>query len=238
MNGTHLSNRLQTVANFVKPGARLADIGSDHAYLPVYLAQQGVTSFAIAGEVVKGPYLNAVSEIKTENLINVIQARLANGLFAIEPSDQIDTITIAGMGGTLIAEILEQGQARLSHQERLILQPNVGEDNVRRWLATHQYQIVAERILAEDGHIYEIIVADPADYDVTYTENELKFGPFLLQENSSVLKSKWRQEQTRLNQVITTMQQAKNAPADKIAEFKKQSRQIQEVVLDEGSHIN
>lgn len=233
MNGTHLSNRLQTVADFVKPGARLADIGSDHAYLPVHLAKQGVIQAAVAGEVVKGPYHNAVSEIDDEQLTDVITARLADGLAAIQPDDQIDTIVIAGMGGTLITNILESGKAHLPHHERLILQPNVGEDHVRRWLQDNYYQIVAERILAEDGHIYEIIVADPTDHAVKYSAEELKFGPFLLQEKSPVLKTKWRSEQTRLQQVIATMKQAKNAPEAKIQEFEQECQQIQEVILNE-----
>lgn len=234
MNGTHLSNRLQTVADFVSPGARLADIGSDHAYLPVHLAKQGIVERAIAGEVVKGPYHNAETEIENEHLTGVITARLADGLAAILPEDYIDTITIAGMGGTLITNILESGKSHLTHHERLILQPNVGEDNVRRWLQANRYQIVAERILAEDGHIYEIIVADPVETPVTYTATELKFGPYLLREKSPVLQQKWRQEQARLDQVIATMKQAKNAPQAKIAAFKRERDQIQEVILNEG----
>lgn len=232
MNGTHLSNRLQTVADFVKADARVADIGSDHAYLPVHLAQQGQLSYGVAGEVVRGPYENAAVEIQVEGLTDRIIPRLADGLAAIQPDDNIDTVTICGMGGTLIAKILEAGQAHLTHTERLILQPNVGEDNVRRWLQDHAYEIQAERILEEDGHIYEIIVADPVTTPVQYTPIELKFGPFLLQEKSPVLQQKWRREQARLDQVITTMKQAKNAPAAKIAEFQAQRDQIQEVILN------
>lgn len=234
MNGTHLSARLQTVADFVPTGARLADIGSDHAYLPVHLAKAGQLTHAIAGEVVKGPFENAEQEISLEGLTAVITARLADGLAAIKPEDQIDTVTIAGMGGTLIATILEQGKGHLNHHERLILQPNVGEDNVRRWLQANRYQIIAERILAEDGHIYEIIVADPVAKTVVYTDNELKFGPFLLTEKSPVLKAKWQRESQRLGQVIKTMQQAKHAPQSKIADFQAQQQLIQEVILDES----
>lgn len=234
MNASHLSLRLQTVADFVQPGARLADIGSDHAYLPVHLAKQGLLTKAVAGEVVRGPYENAVSEIKKEGLENVIMARLANGLAAIKSDDQIDTITIAGMGGTLITQILDAGVDRLRHEERLILQPNVGEDNVRQWLQNHDYGIIAERILAEDGHIYEIIVSDPVDTPTTFNPTQLKFGPFLLQEKSPVLQDKWRKEQARLDDVIATMQHAQQAPQAKIDAFIAQRNQIQEVILNEG----
>ncbi len=153
---------------------------------------------------------------------------------AIKPEDQIDTITIAGMGGTLITQILDAGVDRLRHEERLILQPNVGEDNVRQWLQNHDYGIIAERILAEDGHIYEIIVADPVDTPTTFNPTQLKFGPFLLQEKSPVLQDKWRKEQARLDDVIATMQHAQQAPQAKIDAFIAQRNQIQEVILNEG----
>ena len=99
MDARQLSKRLEEVASFVPDGARLADIGSDHAYLPAYLALNGKIAFAVAGEVVKGPFENAQHEIKKEGLEAKVKARLANGLAAIEANDQIDTVTICGMGG-------------------------------------------------------------------------------------------------------------------------------------------
>lgn len=97
-----------------------------------------------------------------------------------------------------------------------------------------RYGIIAERILAEDGHIYEIIVADPVDTPTTFNPTQLKFGPFLLQEKSPVLQDKWRKEQARLDDVIATMQHAQQAPQAKIDAFIAQRNQIQEVILNEG----
>ncbi|ORN20456.1 tRNA (adenine(22)-N(1))-methyltransferase [Lentilactobacillus parabuchneri] len=132
MNSTHLSKRLQTVSDHVEPGSRLADIGSDHAYLPIYLAKNHIIDYGVVGEVAKGPLSNAISEITKENLLDVLHPRLADGLAAIEPDDQVDAITIAGMGGNLITHILEAGRDKLSGNEKLILQPNVGEPVVKR----------------------------------------------------------------------------------------------------------
>ena len=90
-----------------------------------------------------------------------IIVRLANGLDAIEPEDQIDVISICGMGGTLIRDILEAGRKnRLTGKERLVLQPNIGEPTLRRWLMANDYSIIDETIVEENRKLYEIIVAE------------------------------------------------------------------------------
>ena len=109
MNENQLSKRLATVGDLIPRGSRLADIGSDHAYLPVALMLENKLSFAVAGEVVEGPYQSAKTQVSKSNLTDKIIVRLANGLDAIEPEDQIDVISICGMGGTLIRDILEAG---------------------------------------------------------------------------------------------------------------------------------
>ena len=142
MDSIHLSPRLAAVASFVPKGARLADIGSDHAYLPANLLINNKISFAIAGEVAKGPYENAQHEIVRRALTIQLEARLANGLAAIKDEDHIDTVTIAGMGGVLITEILEAGFSRAKRFETLILQPNTDEHIVRTWLNNHSCHLV------------------------------------------------------------------------------------------------
>ena len=140
---TRLSKRLRAVAAFVQQGSRLADVGSDHAYLPLFLVEKGIIDYAVAGEVVQGPYQSALTNVAQAGKEKLIQVRLANGLSAIESSDQIDTITIAGMGGRLIADILEAGMDKLVGVQRLILQPNNREDELRIWLQEQDFQIVA-----------------------------------------------------------------------------------------------
>lgn len=184
----HLSARLACVASLVSAGARVADIGSDHAYLPAALVLDGKIDFAIAGEVVKGPYENAVHEIKDHQLEGQVIPRLADGLAAIEPADKVDTITIAGMGGSLIASILEKDKNKLTGIKRLVLQPNVGESQLREWLMNNHYQIMNEKIIEEDNHIYEIIVAEPSVVPFRYSKYELDFGPFLLENKGPVFR--------------------------------------------------
>ncbi|WP_332381719.1 tRNA (adenine(22)-N(1))-methyltransferase TrmK [Lactococcus cremoris] len=203
MNEIKLSKRLKAVADYVDKGAKLANIGSDHAYLPTYLVQKNEVEFAVAGEVVKGPFEIAKNHVAQANLKENIQVRLANGLAAIENVDKIDTIVIAGMGGILISEILEAGKGKLSSVKRLILQANNHEDTLRQWLTEHQFVIKAEQILLEAGKFYEIIVAEPTtNENPVLSANDLLFGPFLSKEKSVIFQQKWQKELNTLNKII------------------------------------
>ena len=203
MNEIKLSKRLKAVADYVDKGARLADIGSDHAYLPTYLVQKNEVEFAVAGEVVKGPFEIAKNHVAQANLKENIQVRLANGLAAIENVDKIDTIVIAGMGGILISEILEAGKGKLSSVKRLILQANNHGDTLRQWLIEHQFVIKAEQILLEASKFYEIIVAEPTtNENPVLSANDLLFGPFLSKEKSVIFQQKWQKELNTLNKII------------------------------------
>ena len=191
-----ISKRLETVASFVPQGAVLLDVGSDHAYLPIELVEKGHIDRAIAGEVVVGPYQSAVKNVESHGLTEKIQVRLANGLAAFEEADPVSVITIAGMGGRLIATILEDGLDKLATVERLILQPNNREDELRSWLQEHGFQIIAESILEEAGKFYEIIVAEAGEMNLSATD--VRFGPFLSKEVSPVFIQKWQKEAAKL----------------------------------------
>ena len=230
----HLSARLACVASLVSAGARVADIGSDHAYLPAALVLDGKIDFAIAGEVVKGPYENAVHEIKDHQLEGQVIPRLADGLAAIEPADKVDTITIAGMGGSLIASILEKDKNKLTGIKRLVIQPNVGESQLREWLMNNHYQIMNEKIIEEDNHIYEIIVAEPSVVPFRYSKYELDFGPFLLENKGPVFRKKWQEYLQREAHVIDQMQKAQQPPVKKINEINQFLSQVKEAIADDN----
>ena len=191
-----ISKRLELVASFVPQGAILLDVGSDHAYLPIELVERGKIESAIAGEVVEGPYQSAVKNVEAHGLKEKIQVRLANGLAAFEEADQVSVITIAGMGGRLIARILEEGLDKLANVERLILQPNNREDDLRIWLQENGFQIVAESILEEAGKFYEILVVEVGQMKLS--ASDVRFGPFLSKEVSPVFVQKWQKEAEKL----------------------------------------
>ena len=191
-----ISKRLELVASFVPQGAVLLDVGSDHAYLPIELVEKEKIERAIAGEVVEGPYQSAVKNVESHGLKEKIQVRLANGLAAFEEADQVSVITIAGMGGRLIATILEEGLDKLANVERLILQPNNREDDLRIWLQANGFQIIAESILKESGKFYEILVVEAGQMNLS--ASDVCFGPFLSKETSPVFIQKWQKEAAKL----------------------------------------
>lgn len=217
-----ISKRLETVASFVPQGAVLLDVGSDHAYLPIELVEKGRIERAIAGEVVVGPYQSAVKNVESHGLTEKIQVRLANGLAAFEESDQVSVITIAGMGGHLIATILEEGLDKLANVERLILQPNNREDDLRSWLQDHGFQIISESILEEAGKFYEILVVVVGQMELS--ASDVRFGPFLAREVSPVFIQKWQKEVSKLGfalgQIPEKNHEERRVLADKIQAIK------------------
>ena len=217
-----ISKRLELVASFVPQGAVLLDVGSDHAYLPIELVEKGKIERAIAGEVVEGPYQSAVKNVESHGLKEKIQVRLANGLAAFEEEDQVTVITIAGMGGRLIATILEEGLDKLSNIQRLILQPNNREDDLRIWLQDNVFQIVAESILEEAGKFYEILVVEAGQMKLS--ASDVRFGPFLSKEVSPVFVQKWQREAAKLEVALSQIPEKNLAErqilADKIQAIK------------------
>ena len=217
-----ISKRLELVASFVPQGAILLDVGSDHAYLPIELVERGQIKIAIAGEVVEGPYQSAVKNVEAHGLKEKIQVRLANGLAAFEEEDQVTVITIAGMGGRLIATILEEGLDKLSNIQRLILQPNNREDDLRIWLQDNVFQIVAESILEEAGKFYEILVVEAGQMELS--ASDVRFGPFLSKEVSPVFVQKWQREAAKLEVALSQIPEKNLAErqilADKIQAIK------------------
>jgi tRNA (adenine22-N1)-methyltransferase len=154
-----ISTRLREIAERLPSGCKFADIGSDHGLLPIYAIKQGIALSAVAGEVNEGPLEAARRGVLSNGVQDSIAVRKGDGLAVIE-AGEVDTITISGMGGALIASILADGVAKLAGVKRLILQPNMAEAAVRRWLLEQNWLITDEIILEEDGKIYEIITAD------------------------------------------------------------------------------
>ena len=206
MNAQNLSKRLETVASFVPKGAIVADIGSDHAYLPCYLVHKGIVSKAIAGEVVKGPYESAMKQVKLEGLGNHITVRLADGLKAINKEDHVDTITIAGMGGPLIVSILEKTPEVVTDAKRLILQPNIHAKVIRQWALKNQWTIIDEEILEEDDKIYEILVLEKGN--MTLNEQQILLGQHLMAKKNDVFTEKWTKEIENWKRVLLSIQKA------------------------------
>ena len=227
-----LGERLTRVSSFVPNGSKVCDVGSDHAYLPVYLIQNDQISCAIAGEVVEGPYLSAKQTVRDYRMEDRIEVRLGDGLKILSKEDEITAVTICGMGGELISRILEAGYSggHLNGRERLILQPNVAEHLVREWLMSHSYHIVEETVVEDNRRLYEIIVAEPVGKRVEYTELELKYGPILLKESSELSVSKWNRMNRKNKEILEQLQRSKTPQHERIEQFEKAFNELQGVI--------
>ncbi|WP_035343588.1 tRNA (adenine(22)-N(1))-methyltransferase [Alkalihalobacillus hemicellulosilyticus] len=235
MNEVQLSERLLAVAEQVPEGAKLADIGSDHAYLPCYLSLQNKVQFAVAGEVNEGPYQSAKAQVKRLRLEGDISVRKGDGLHVMMPGE-VDVITICGMGGGLISTILEEGKDKLEGITRLILQPNVTAHLIRNWLRRRNWKLIDESILEEDGKIYEILVAERGDDQEVYLDNEevkMLVGPYLMKEKSTVFRKKWELEIEGWKRIIRSLEKAKQEEKEilrKKMELKKTIEMVEEVI--------
>lgn len=230
LNEHTLSMRLERVAAHVPAGARLADIGSDHGYLPVALMRRGVIAAAVAGEVALKPFRSAERTVHENGLDSRITVRLASGLAAVEAEDGITAISICGMGGETIRDILDSGKARLSGQERLILQPNGGEQPLRQWLMDNGYRIVCEELLQENRFVYEIIVAERSGV-VSYSAEELYFGPLQMQARTPVFLGKWQRILRYKQRTLTDLARARHAvPEGKLQEMQQQAQWIADLL--------
>jgi tRNA (adenine22-N1)-methyltransferase len=230
LNEHTLSMRLERVAANVPMGARLADIGSDHGYLPVALMRRGVIEAAVAGEVAITPFQAAERTVRENGLEQHVTVRLADGLAAIKPADAITAISVCGMGGETIRDILDSGQAYLSGRERLILQPNGGEQPLRHWLMENGYTILSEELLRENRFYYEIIVAERAT-PVSYSAEQLYFGPVQMQARSPLFLAKWQRMLRQKQKTLASFERARQAvPEDKAQEIAQQARWITELL--------
>lgn len=151
-----LTPRLRAVAELVPNGAAIADIGTDHAYLPVWLLLEGKITRAVAADLREGPLARAKLTAKEHDCRENISFRLCDGLSGITP-EEADTIVIAGMGGETIAAILEQAPWTKNEAYTLVLQPMSAQNDLRRWLWKHGYGIKTEQIIREGDKLYNIL---------------------------------------------------------------------------------
>lgn len=201
----HLSKRLTALANMVTDGNRLADIGTDHGYIPIYLCQTGKIPSALAMDIGKGPLQQAQTHIAEHGLSEQIKTRLSDGMAALQ-FGEADTILITGMGGGLVMKILSEGAEKLTGKEELILQPQSEIALVREFLRVRNFQILNEDMILEDGKYYPMmkVSQQKAAEQTKILPQEVAdaFGPVLLQKRHPVLKEWLERELRTTNSVI------------------------------------
>ncbi|ORX24346.1 SAM-dependent methyltransferase [Thermoanaerobacterium sp. PSU-2] len=181
-----LSQRLNSIVKMIKLHSKVADIGTDHGYIPVYLYLNGISDYIIASDVKSASLNKAIDVIKKHNLSENIIVRLGDGLSVLRPNE-VDTAVIAGMGGILISDILEKDKSIASTVERFILQPMTASDHLRRYIYENGYLIVDEDLVFEKGKFFEIIAVEHGKGNV-HDEIFYEIGEKLFQKRHPLLK--------------------------------------------------
>ncbi|EXG86970.1 putative SAM-dependent methyltransferase [Clostridium sp. ASBs410] len=198
-----LSRRLETIASFVPEGSRIADIGTDHGYIPIHLVQEGKAKYAIAMDVRKGPLLRAQAHIQEAGLQTNVEVRLSDGLLKLE-QNEADCVVIAGMGGELIIHILEEGRNLWEGISYWVLSPHSELDKVRRFLEEQEFFIERETMIKEEGKFYSVMgisrkikTGDKDEREIFY-----RYGRSLLESKDPVLKEYLKKEEEQLEQIM------------------------------------
>ena len=227
-----LSERLSTVASMVTDGNCLADVGTDHGYVPIYLYERNIISRGIAMDVNKGPLERAALHIAESGMKQAIETRLSDGLTALKPGEA-DSIVIAGMGGPLIIRILSANPKVTASAKELILQPQSEVFQVREWLSEQKYEIVEEHMVFEDGKYYPMFKAVKNDFFEGLTAKECKFGRIKVLQEPEVLKAFLSREITSKKEILKKLEAEVTEKSRSRAEEMKQLISEYEEMLDE-----
>lgn len=195
-----LSIRLQAVAAMAADAERLADIGTDHGYVPIFLAQQGKLAHAVAMDVNDGPLRRAKEHIRLYQMEEIIETRRSDGARGLKPGEA-DTVVIAGMGGALTIRILQEGEGNLAPVRALVLQPQSEIEQVRRFLHAHGLAIVQEDMVKEEGKYYPMMKAVRAAQE-PWEDVEYRYGKLLIRAGNPCLAEYLKKEERTIRTIL------------------------------------
>ena len=220
-----LTPRLQAIAGQVPQGARLADIGTDHAHLPIWLLEQGRIGFAIASDIRTGPLERAAENTARHGLSAQVSLRLGAGLAQVQPGE-CDVISIAGMGGETIAEILSAAPWTAEGQHLLLLQPMTMIAELRQYLWGHGYEITAETLCREEHRRYVVLTVRGGAQPHKVTLPHCSVSPALLRAEHA--EDYLRHLLRRETRALEGLRQANGDVAERLQQQEETVRVIQE----------
>ena len=201
-----LSKRLQAVADLVSEGLVVADVGTDHGYIPIYLIETKKSPKAFAMDVNKGPLLRAKEHIAEHGLETRIETRLSDGVRALQKGE-CDCVVVAGMGGALTIKIMEEGKDIFRNLKEFVLQPQSELQKVRAYLCENAYFIAEENMVLDDGKFYpmfRVINGQSEEYHAI----ELCYGKLLLEQKNAVLKNFLEKEKAVKELILSNLEQS------------------------------
>ena len=203
-----LSKRLQTLASFVPIGENVADIGTDHGYIPVWLAQNKIANKIVAADINKGPLEHAKATAQEYDVSEKITFQLCSGLNFAE-SKEYDTVIIAGMGGELIMSIIEAAPWT-KNGTTLILQPNSKIQDLVQWLIDNGYAINQTKLVKEAGKYYQILIVQAGESATIKSEAKRLVHPLFITEKDPLLPEYLDSLISRYSHAIKGIQASKN----------------------------
>lgn len=228
-----LSKRLQAVADLVTPGYTIADVGTDHAYIPIYLVEKGIVQRAVAMDINEGPLDRATEHIKENKLENQIQTRLSNGLQHLQKGE-VDTVILAGMGGNLMINILNEDFNKTNSLKECILQPQSEVFKVRTFLLEKGFLFIEENMVLDDGKYYPMMKVIPPEKieeikPVFWSEIEIRYGKLLLEEKNPILKQFLERDSGIRKDILSKLEQVEGIHiSERKAELNQELFQIEE----------
>ncbi len=227
-----LGARLKATASLVRQGVRVADIGTDHAYLPAFLIQSGRVVSAIACDIGDGPLMNAAATLRDYDLQDLIELRKCDGLEGVEP-DEVDDIFICGMGGELIARIIDAAEWTRDGSKQLILQPMSAVDDLRIYLANNGYTVVEERLVKDSGRLYTVMLVRYSGKSYAYSLEYPEVGTITanMQYGREYLERQLKRVQKHANMLLNSNQ---NQNREEILEVISAIKKRLEIDCDDG----
>lgn len=208
-----LTNRLQLIYDIIPKCNTIADIGTDHGYIPIFCVLNGIAKNALAMDVNKGPLERAKINIEKYNVSDKVHTRLSNGLEGLA-CGEADVIVIAGMGGPLIAEILEKGKNVITDETTLIIQPMIAPKELREYLYGSGFEITEEYVCREQDKFYNIFKVKKGEFEPT--QRDLFIGRNL-KKNSPEVFNEYVEYKIKVAQKI--LKGLKKSTADKSCEI-------------------
>ena len=220
-----LSKRLSACLDALSSLSRIADIGTDHAYLPCYAIANGIIDSAIAIDVIDGPLTQAKRTIADYGVADKIELRKGSG-FAPLSIGEVEGVNLAGMGGKLITQLVKDSLLIAKSMKLLVFQPQGGELILRRTLSENDFAVINEQLLEEDGIIYTVITAKP-NKPSKFSDLDLTFGPILRQNvEDELFIRRWHQEMTAIDDILSIIPEGN----ERIAEFEQKKQLIKDVL--------
>lgn len=201
-----LSKRLQAVADLVGDDLVVADVGTDHGYIPIYLLEARKCQKALAMDINEGPLLRAKEHIAEHGLTEKIEVRQSDGVKALSIGE-CDSVVAAGMGGALVIQIIEDGKEIFRNLKEFVLQPQSELEKVRRYLCENEFCVIAEDMVLEDGKFYPMMKVKngPAPW---HSIMELRYGKGLLEQKHPVLKMFLEKEVRTKEEILKNLESA------------------------------